>query len=314
MSGSRPTPVEQHLGDRLAALVDGELGHESRERVLSHLATCTKCRAEADAQRRLKSVFAQAAPPPPSESFLARLQGLPGGDGDSGRGFGNGVFGMAPDAFGYTPPESHRGSGRQEREGSILPDGPAWRGFRIHDVGRQEAERSASRGRRFAFAAAGAVSLAAFALGGVSTGMPVDTGEPRGSSAGKSNVTPVRTQSAGNNTSTQESSRRRAGSPALSGQQAGAQSAPVDQVSESGPLLPGPPLRPLLAQAPPHPFSAPLLLGNNAASPLIPPVSSAPSSPAVSSPNTTVPSRGGSELAAAPGPSATPSSGISSAR
>ncbi|MFF9901752.1 anti-sigma factor family protein, partial [Streptomyces longispororuber] len=62
MSGSRPTPVEQHLGDRLAALVDGELGHEARERVLAHLATCCKCKAEADAQRRLKSVFATAAP------------------------------------------------------------------------------------------------------------------------------------------------------------------------------------------------------------------------------------------------------------
>lgn len=83
MSGSRPDPTERqlsehHLGDRLAALVDGELGHDARERGLAHLATCPKCKAEADAQRRLKSVFAEAAPPPPTESFLARLQGLPG--------------------------------------------------------------------------------------------------------------------------------------------------------------------------------------------------------------------------------------------
>ena len=67
---SGPTPAEQHLGDRLAALVDGELGHDARERVLAHLATCAKCKAEADAQRRLKSVFATSAPP------LA-LRGLP---------------------------------------------------------------------------------------------------------------------------------------------------------------------------------------------------------------------------------------------
>ena len=79
MSGTSPTPAEQHLGDRLAALVDGELNHDARERVLSHLATCAKCKAEADAQRNLKNVFAQAAPPPPSETFLARLQGLSGG-------------------------------------------------------------------------------------------------------------------------------------------------------------------------------------------------------------------------------------------
>ncbi|MGH3325224.1 MAG: anti-sigma factor family protein, partial [Streptomyces sp.] len=63
--GSGLTPVEQHLGDRLAALIDGELGHDARERVLSHLATCRGCKTEADAQRRLKSVFADTAPPPP---------------------------------------------------------------------------------------------------------------------------------------------------------------------------------------------------------------------------------------------------------
>lgn len=131
MSSSRPNPGErrvadQHLGDRLSALVDGELGHEARERVLAHLATCPKCKAEADAQRRLKNVFAEAAPPSPSESFLARLQGLPGG-GDpgsgssrlNGGGFGGGrlpgsagrpefprdtgFFGVRVDPFGHVP-------------------------------------------------------------------------------------------------------------------------------------------------------------------------------------------------------------------
>ncbi|MZD08111.1 zf-HC2 domain-containing protein, partial [Streptomyces sp. SID5785] len=133
MSGSRLNPAErrgtaadEHLGDRLAALVDGELGHDARERVLAHLATCPKCKTEADAQRRLKSVFAQTAPPPPSESFLARLQGLPGGsDGDSGsapfggggfgsgrplggvRGFGQGVFDVDAEQFAFAPAGAH---------------------------------------------------------------------------------------------------------------------------------------------------------------------------------------------------------------
>ncbi|MGE7383347.1 zf-HC2 domain-containing protein, partial [Serratia bockelmannii] len=40
-SGAVP-PAEQHLGDRLAALVDGELKHDARERVLAHLATCSR--------------------------------------------------------------------------------------------------------------------------------------------------------------------------------------------------------------------------------------------------------------------------------
>ena len=43
-----------HLGARLSALVDGELGHDERDRVLAHLAHCTDCRDEASALRNLK--------------------------------------------------------------------------------------------------------------------------------------------------------------------------------------------------------------------------------------------------------------------
>lgn len=43
-----------HLGERLTALVDGELGHDERDRALAHLAACDLCRAEADALRALK--------------------------------------------------------------------------------------------------------------------------------------------------------------------------------------------------------------------------------------------------------------------
>ncbi|MEW9516700.1 zf-HC2 domain-containing protein [Streptomyces tubercidicus] len=162
MSGNGgPSPAEQHLGDRLAALVDGELGHDARERVLAHLATCGKCKAEADAQRRLKNVFAQAAPPGPSEGLLARLQQLPGGDpeGPGSRlgngGLGRGEFARGGGAFGYVPSGGHSGHAM-----AALPTQSRGRGFR-----GPEADRPAQR-RRFAFAAAGAVSLAAFALGG----------------------------------------------------------------------------------------------------------------------------------------------------
>ncbi|WP_432145419.1 anti-sigma factor family protein [Streptomyces sp. bgisy084] len=161
MSGNGgPSPAEQHLGDRLAALVDGELGHDARERVLAHLATCGKCKAEADAQRRLKNVFAQAAPPGPSEGLLARLQQLPGGDPDGpGSRLGNGALGRGEfagggGAFRYVPSGGHSGHAM-----AALPT-QRGRGFRVHEV-----DRPAQR-RRFAFAAAGAVSLAAFALGG----------------------------------------------------------------------------------------------------------------------------------------------------
>jgi len=43
-----------HLGHRLSALIDGELGHAQRERVLAHLARCEPCRREAAALRALK--------------------------------------------------------------------------------------------------------------------------------------------------------------------------------------------------------------------------------------------------------------------
>lgn len=164
MSGISPSPspaeeassAERHLGDRLAALVDGELGHDARERVLAHLATCPKCKAEADAQRRLKTMFVESAPPPLSAGLLARLQGLPGGsEGPSGP---SGPFGPSAGAdpfasFGYAPPAAAAA--------------PPQQGFRIHDVGRQR--------RRFAFVAAGAVSLAAIALGG---SLPIEPVEP----------------------------------------------------------------------------------------------------------------------------------------
>ncbi len=79
---SQPNPEDglpdalRHLGDRLAALVDGELETDARERVLTHLATCPKCKAEVDAQRRLKAIFDKAAPPPLSQAIVARLQAV----------------------------------------------------------------------------------------------------------------------------------------------------------------------------------------------------------------------------------------------
>ena len=253
------TPAEHHLGDRLAALVDGELGHDARERVLSHLATCWSCKAEADAQRRLKNVFADTAPPPPSDGLLARLQGLPaGGDamrpgdglGAPGALFGPGGPGSAPDGSDRLdrpdrsdhddfdkgagggpgaeagPPAGERTGlptvrtgGRSPLAFDYLPVGRTGarspltphRGFRIHEVHRVDrAERAASRGRRFAFAAAGAFSLAALAFGGALTsgtagGSPVASGDGSGTSA-----SPVRSASSGTGTASRDS-RRRAG-------------------------------------------------------------------------------------------------------
>lgn len=260
MSGSWPKPVEghlaeQHLGDRLSALVDGELGHDARERVLAHVATCVKCKSEVDAQRRLKNVFAHVPPPPPSESLLSRLQGLPavgdlGGGPPDGRTPGGPPvrFGGMPGAFGtgrrgerfeFDRPPARRsspllaspsGADRMERMD---------RGFRIHEVSRQEPDRSfSSRGTRFAAAAAGAVSLAAIALGGVSAVTPTDA-EVRGPGNGSS-VTPLRTQ--GSTAATASDSQRRRNTVPLLGQLRGQSvlsHTPAAPTRASAPLLPG---------------------------------------------------------------------------
>jgi anti-sigma factor RsiW len=46
--------MKRHLGERLSALIDGELSDTQRERVLTHLAGCEDCRREAAALRLLK--------------------------------------------------------------------------------------------------------------------------------------------------------------------------------------------------------------------------------------------------------------------
>ncbi|MFD4789236.1 anti-sigma factor family protein [Streptomyces sp. NPDC058459] len=278
MSGTGPNPAEarlaeQHLGDRLSALVDGELGHESRDRVLAHLATCCRCRAEADAQRRLKNVFAEAAPPPPSESFLARLQGLPGGDADGpaapggpfGRGSVDGVFGVRDGerfAFGHVP--------------AAAAHAPEQRGFRIHPVVHPVADRPPSRGLRFAAAAAGAVSLAAVALGGVTTAQPGDlTADARGGSGTGSNVAPSRSAGAGTaaGTAAPDTQRRRSAAPLLAQGGGAVNRTPAAAVSASAPLLPGIPApADTRVQDTARDLAMPVMAGAAAVSPLIRPL------------------------------------------
>ncbi|MFD9435862.1 anti-sigma factor family protein [Streptomyces sp. NPDC060002] len=312
MSGSRHDATErmlaeQHLGDRLSALVDGELGHDTRERVLAHVATCPRCKTEVDAQRRLKNVFAEVAPPAPSESFLARLQGLPGGgDPDGGGmplgrgGFAGGVFGVSgtgrdePFEFGYVPAHGH---------GSVL-SAASDRGFRIHPVGRgdrHDAERS--RGMRFAFVAAGAVSLAAIALGGMTTVAPIDTtADGRGGSGSGSNVTPARTPGTGSATSP-ENQRRRAVGPLLS-QDGQLGDTPVAPTEVSAPLLPGVP-SPAGREQALHRLTSPMVAGAAVMSPLIRPLGT--TAPITLTTLTTAPEATEPGLLAAPVPATTTS-------
>ncbi|MFE4971782.1 anti-sigma factor family protein [Kitasatospora sp. NPDC056651] len=247
----RPAAAEEHhLGERLSAFVDGELGHDSRDRVQAHLATCPQCLAEADEDRAVKHLLTGAGTPGPSSSLMARLMAvgnlpedapadggrptgrgrrdddddLPGGgvaatgtlggsrlDGGSfGRGagasFGAGALGadspvpgVDPRAFGrgaVLRPLIGRRSARPEATAPARPEATA----PARPQPAAAALRSAARGRRLVFAAAGAFSVAAVTLGGVG-GLSTQgeerhgtTVSPPGSGAGRGGLVPMTAQ------------------------------------------------------------------------------------------------------------------------
>ncbi|MEV0165391.1 anti-sigma factor family protein [Nonomuraea fuscirosea] len=70
-----------HLGERVSALVDGELNHTERERALAHLTFCADCRREVESMRalktRLRSLETPAMPADLTMSLLRMAE--PGG-------------------------------------------------------------------------------------------------------------------------------------------------------------------------------------------------------------------------------------------
>mgnify|MGYP003580445974 CR=1 FL=1 len=66
-----------HPLDKLTAAVDGELDHDSRDKIFSHLVGCESCRAEADAQRRLKAQLGTVDCPEPSGGGRPRCAWTP---------------------------------------------------------------------------------------------------------------------------------------------------------------------------------------------------------------------------------------------
>jgi len=153
----------EHLGERISALVDGELGHQARDRALAHVAHCASCRAALDAERRIKDALASGATPAPSEDFTRRLR-------------------MLAEPGEPVPPRDRRmpfapivptlpTPGRSRRMGRRTA--PVDR----HDSRRPAEHRSARRSRFAAVGALSAVGLmlgTAFAAGGVpEQGRPV---------------------------------------------------------------------------------------------------------------------------------------------
>lgn len=70
-----------HLGERVSALIDGELSHTERERALAHLTFCADCRAEVEAIRALKNRLRSMDPPAmPADLTMSLLRmSEPGG-------------------------------------------------------------------------------------------------------------------------------------------------------------------------------------------------------------------------------------------
>src|ERR1700759_3660584 len=62
-----------HLGNRISALVDGELSAEESDRVHAHLARCPACRAEAQELRALKQRLRGLPDTTPDDALTARL-------------------------------------------------------------------------------------------------------------------------------------------------------------------------------------------------------------------------------------------------
>jgi anti-sigma factor RsiW len=118
-----------HLGDRLSALVDGELGGAERDRAHAHLAACEQCRAEAAELRALKQKLRGLMDGAPAEAAMtSRLIAMtgPGGPMPPRRRLLRVVPGRRPGS----PPAGPVAS----RPGSPLRSSTAWPGRRRYLV------------------------------------------------------------------------------------------------------------------------------------------------------------------------------------
>ena len=67
-----------HLGDKAAALVDGQLSAEAAERAAMHMVGCRPCRDAVELERLTKQRLASLSSPEPEDGFLAQLMAMAG--------------------------------------------------------------------------------------------------------------------------------------------------------------------------------------------------------------------------------------------
>jgi anti-sigma factor RsiW len=119
-----------HLGDRLSALVDGELGGAELDRAHAHLAGCEPCRTEAAELRALKRKLRGLTDGAPAEAAMTRrliaMTG-PGGPMPPRRRLLRVVPGRRPAAGPATSrPGSGPGSGPAHQPGQAVAPHQPW--------------------------------------------------------------------------------------------------------------------------------------------------------------------------------------------
>jgi anti-sigma factor RsiW len=151
-----------HLGGRLSALIDGELGDTERDQVHAHLVGCDECRAEAAALRTLKRRVHGLGETPADGDLTRRLIALGGWPGPAG------------------PPRARRPGPSRARAAltAALSGGPAARPEGWDDVrewfedgsaGENASQLAAERGRGHTrYMVVGAVAALALSLGAAS--------------------------------------------------------------------------------------------------------------------------------------------------
>jgi len=157
-----------HLGDRVTALVDGQLPIDATERAHAHLANCRGCRDAVEVERLTKARLSCLAGPAPDADLIGRLLAL------------GGPAGPLPPRSGHVP-----GSPRPRplplppgRPAGARPPARAWPAMPVTGPGRATPRPSApvgSRRRRARLAGAvlGALGVVGAGVGGLVVGAPV---------------------------------------------------------------------------------------------------------------------------------------------
>ncbi len=128
-----------HLGQRLSALIDGELEGSERERVLVHMARCGSCRDEVAALRMLKrrmNALGEAAAGAGLTGRLMNLSDLIGldGPGDAGGMSRAETIWPPPPPAGGWPAHGHPGQDATADNNGSRPDQRAGRYFLASSV------------------------------------------------------------------------------------------------------------------------------------------------------------------------------------